>query len=215
MLPTFDTGLHMLAFAIFIAIVSPMAGILSDRFGPRKVLVVSATIYLFTSFFLIPSLNYYTPSVRAALLTIPLGISLGAFFAPVSAMALGKLGDKTAQGVSLMHYLRFLGGSLGTAIATNQLEKSQAMHFENISLLQNSGYINQWLVHRAAELGQYFPPELARLKARILLGTAQGIQARSAAFQDTFRNSFYFALIGVIFLTLLIIEGRRQKKSAG
>ena len=31
------------------------------------------------------------------------------------ALALGKLGDKTAQGVSLMHYLRFLGGSLGNS----------------------------------------------------------------------------------------------------
>jgi DHA2 family multidrug resistance protein len=177
--------------------------------------VVSATLYLITSFFLIPSLNYYTPSVRAAVLTIPLGISLGAFFAPVSAMALGKLGDKTAQGVSLMHYLRFLGGSLGTAIATNQLEKSQAMHFENISLLQNTEYINQWISQRAAELGQYFPPGLAQIKARILLATAQGIQARSEAFQDTFRNAFYFAVIGIIFLTLLVIEGHRQKKSAG
>ena len=99
-----------------------------------------------------------------------------------------------------------------TAIATNQLEKSQAMHFENIGLLQNSNYINQWLTHRAAELGQYFPPGLARIKARNLLGTAQGIQARSEAFQDTFRNSFYFAVIGTIFLILLIIEGRRQKR---
>ena len=215
MLPTFDTGLHMLAFAIFIAMVSPVAGILSDRFGPRRVLVVSATIYLITSYFLIPSLNYYTPSVRAALLTVPLGISLGAFFAPVSAMALGKLGDRTAQGVSLMHYLRFLGGSLGTAIATNHLEKSQAMHFENIALLQNNGYINQWLAERTADFSRFFPPEIASIKARILLSTAQGIQARSSAFQDTFRNSFIFAVIGVIFLTLLIIEGRRQKKRTG
>ena len=86
------------------------------------------------------------------------------------------------------------------------------MHFENIGLLQNPEYINQWLSQRAAELGQYFPPGLARIKARILLSTAQGIQARSEAFQDTFRNSFYFAVVGVFFLALLIIEGRRQKK---
>jgi DHA2 family multidrug resistance protein len=205
----------MLAFAIFIAIVSPLAGILSDHYSPQKVLVVSAVIYLCTSYFLIPSLNYYTPSVRAAVLTVPLGIALGAFFAPVSALALGKLGEKTAQGVSLMHYLRFLGGSLGTAIATNHLEKSQAMHFENIALLQNTGYINQWLAQKSADLSRYFPPGLADIKARILLGTAQGVQARSYAFQDTFRNGFYFAVIGVIFLTLLIFEGRRQKKLAG
>jgi DHA2 family multidrug resistance protein len=211
MLPTFQTGLHMLAFAIFIAMVSPLAGILSDRYGPPKVLVFSAAIYLCTSYFLIPSLNYYTPSVRAAVLTIPLGISLGAFFAPVSALALGKLGDKTAQGVSLMHYLRFLGGSLGTAIATNHLEKSQVVHFENIALLQNQAYINHWLDQRAAELGQFFPPGVAELKARILLGTAQGLQARSYAFQDTFRHGFIFALVGTIFLALLIIDNRRKK----
>jgi DHA2 family multidrug resistance protein len=214
MLTTFQTGLHMLAFAIFIAMVSPLAGILSDHFGPQKVLVVSAATYLCTSYFLIPSLNYYTPSVQAAVLTIPLGISLGAFFAPVSALALGKLGDKTAQGVSLMHYLRFLGGSLGTAIATNHLEKSLAMHFENIALLQNTGYIKQWLDQQAANLGRFFLPEVAELKARILLGTAQGLQARSFAFQDTFRNCFIFAVIGVIFLTFLIIEVHRQKKLA-
>jgi len=158
---TFQTGLHMLAFAIFIALVSPLAGILSDRYGPQKVLVGSSAIYLCTSYFLIPSLNYYTPSVRAALLTVPLGIALGSFFAPVSAMALGKLGDKTAQGVSLMHYLRFLGGSLGTAIATNNLEKSQSMHFEYISLLQNNGYINQWLQSMAQPAGGRLEPFLS------------------------------------------------------
>jgi DHA2 family multidrug resistance protein len=212
MLTTFQTGLHMLAFAIFIAMVSPLAGVLSDRFGAQKVLVGSATIYLITSYFLIPSLNYYTPSVRAAILTIPLGISLGAFFAPVSALALGKLGNQTAQGVSLMHYLRFLGGSLGTAIATNHLEKSQALHFENIGLLQNHAYINQWLAQRAVELERYFPPGLAETKARILLGTAQGLQARSFAFQDAFRNGFIFAVIGTFFLALLILDGRRQKR---
>ena len=211
-LTTFQTGLHMLAFAIFIAIVSPMAGIMSDRFGPRPVLVASATIYLCTSYFLIPSLNYYTPSVRAAVLTIPLGISLGAFFAPVSALALGKLGDKTAQGVSLMHYLRFLGGSLGTAIATNHLEERQALHFENISLLQNPGYIKPWLHQQAADLSRFFPPGVAETKAYILLGTAQQVQARSFAFQDAFRNGFIFAVIGVGFLALLILDGRKRNK---
>jgi len=211
MLPTFQTGLHMLAFAVFIAMVSPLAGILSDRFGPQKVLVASAAIYLCTSYFLIPSLNYYTPSLRAAVLTIPLGISLGAFFAPVSALALGKLGDKTALGVSLMHYLRFLGGSLGTAIATNQLEKSQALHFENTALLQNSSIIHQWIQQRAADFGRFFPSGIAEIKAHSLLATAQGLQARSFAFQDTFRHCFIFAVIGIIFLGLLIVEGRRKK----
>lgn len=213
-LTTLQAGEHMLAFAIFIAIISPLAGILSDRFGPPKVLVVSSTIYLFTSYFLLPSLNYYTPSVRAALLTVPVGIALGSFFAPVSALALGKLGDKTAQGVSLMHYLRFLGGSLGTALATNTLEKRQAFHYDNITLLQNNAYVNQWLEHQVADLGRFYPHGLAESKAHILLVTAQYVQARSLAFQDTFRNSFTFAVIGSLFLALLIIGNFRKKKAS-
>ncbi|MDA8163977.1 MAG: DHA2 family efflux MFS transporter permease subunit [Desulfobacteraceae bacterium] len=210
-LPTFDTGLHMLAFAIFIAIVSPLAGILSDRFGPPRVLVVSAAIYLFTSYELIPSLNYYTPSVQAAMLTVPLGIALGSFFAPVSALALGRLGDKTAQGVSLMHYLRFLGGSLGTAIATNTLEMKQALHFEGIGLLQNHGYVSGYVQEQAAALSAFLPAGQAEARAQGLLGQIQAVQAKSFAFQDTFRACFYFALLGTVFLLLLLLTGKRKK----
>jgi DHA2 family multidrug resistance protein len=210
-LPTFDTGLHMLAFAIFIAIVSPLAGILSDRYGPPKVLVVSSAIYLFTSYALIPSLNFYTPSVRAAILTIPLGISLGSFFAPVSALALGRLGDKTAQGVSLMHYLRFLGGSLGTAIATNTLEMKQTLHFEGIGIVQNYNYVSHYVQEQAINLARSFPEGLAEAKAQLLLGRIQQVQARSFAFQDTFRDCFGFAVVGMVFLLLLILTGKERK----
>ena len=205
-LGTFETGMHMLAFAMFIAIFSPMAGILSDRFGPHRVLVGSSTLYLVTSFFLIPSLNYYTPSVKAALLTVPLGISLGAFFAPVSALALGHLGKRTAQGVSLMHYLRFVGGSLGTAIATNILEKSRAGHFEGIAILQNQAHVQKFIDDTSGMMTGYFSEGVADAKAHLLLGRIQQVQASSLAFQETFRHGFIFAVIGCIFLAALLMS---------
>ncbi|NDY42204.1 DHA2 family efflux MFS transporter permease subunit [Dissulfurirhabdus thermomarina] len=212
-LGTFSTGLHMLAFAMFIAIFSPLAGILSDRFGPARVLAASTTLYLFTSYFLIPSLEFYTPSVRAALLTIPLGIALGAFFAPVSALALGRLGEHTALGVSLMHYLRFVGGSLGTAIATNTLEHRLAVHQEGIALLQNRAHVETFLSGAAGALEAYFPPDVARAKAAVLLGFLQQREAASLAFQDTFRHSFLFGLAGSLFLVLLLALGRGKPRS--
>lgn len=210
-LTTFVTGLHMLAFAIFIAIVSPLAGLLSDRFGPQRVIVGSTIIFLYTSYFLIPSLNYYTPSIRAAIITIPLGIALGSFFAPVSAMALGPLGDKTAQGVSLMHYLRFLGGSLGTAIATNTLEMRQAVHFEGIATLQNYDYVQRFIDSNKDMISQYLPSGLADIKAHLLLGRVQHLKALSLAFQDTFRHTFVFGAFGTIFLVLLLLAGRKPR----
>jgi len=210
-MPTFDTGLHMLAFAIFIAILSPMAGILSDRFGPPKVLVVSTCIYLYTSYFLVPSLNLYTPSVRAAIITIPLGIALGSFFAPVSAMALGPLGDKTALGVSLMHYLRFLGGSIGTAIATNTLEMQHAVHFEGINAIQSLWVGRGFVAQMTQILNPFMSHDLAALRAKGLLGWGLGTHALSTAFQDTFRQTFIFGALGSVFLILLIVLDRKEK----
>ncbi len=209
-LTTFDTGLHMLSFAIFIAILSPGAGILSDRFGPPKVVVASTTLYLFTTFFLIPSLNYYTPSVRAALITIPLGIALGSFFAPVSAMALGPLGPKTDLGVSLMHYLRFLGGSIGTAVATNTLEMKTAIHFEGIGAIQSHHIGGAFMDTAGWLLLPFMPQGLAEIRGRGLLTWAQYIHSLSSGFQDTFRESFKFAALGSIFLFLLIWVSKRS-----
>ncbi len=210
-LGTFDTGIHMLAFAIFIAILSPGAGILSDRFGPPSVLVVSTIIYLGTSFYLIPSLNYYTPSVQAALITIPLGVSLGSFFAPVSAQALGNLGPYTAQGVSIMHYLRFLGGSLGTAIATNTLEMRQAVHYEGISAIQNHCQVQDFIASAGNRLSALMPVDLAVARAHGFLMKVQSVKALSLAFQDTFRHTSFFGAAGSIFLILMIIDRKRKK----
>ncbi|NOY69023.1 MAG: DHA2 family efflux MFS transporter permease subunit [Deltaproteobacteria bacterium] len=214
LLGTFDTGIHMLAFAIFIAIFSPLAGILSDRYGPQRVLTFSCILYLFTSWYLIPSLNYYTPSVRAAIITIPLGIGLGALFAPLSAMALGNLGDKTAQGVSLMHYLRFVGGSLGTAIATNTLEKNFAVHFEGIGISQNYQYVRHFTDQTAMALSRLFPVKLALAKAHVFTAKIQAVQALSFAFQDTFRNTFFFAVIGTLFFVGIVIVKRGETGKA-
>jgi len=211
-LSTFDTGLHMLVFAIFIAIFSPLAGILSDKFGAQKVLLLGTITYLITSRFLLPSLNYYTPSVRAALLTIPLGISLGSFFAPLSALALKNLGPYTALGVSLMHYLRFVGGSLGTAIATNTLTKSATLHYEGISVMQNTAHLHQQLPQLAAQLGT--DPAATAIKAQLMLGKVQQLQATSYAFQDTFRHGFIFAAIGSSFLLMIFAVLRYQGKKA-
>jgi DHA2 family multidrug resistance protein len=210
-LGTFDTGLHMLAFAMFIAICSPGAGILSDRFGPHRVLIVSCLIFLFTTWYLIPSLNYYTPSFQAAVITIPLGIGMGCFFAPISAMALGRLGDKTALGVSLMHYLRFVGAALGTAVSTNLLEKSQAIHFEGIGIMQNYEHVRPFLDSTVLRLSPLFTDSDAVAKAQVFLNRIQELQALSFAFHDTFRNCFIFAVIGSTFLIMIFVTEKNKK----
>jgi DHA2 family multidrug resistance protein len=157
-----------------------------------------------------PRLNYYTPSVQTILLTIPLGFSLGTFFAPVSTMAMRNLGNKTSLGVSLMHYLRFMGGSFGTAIATNTLQSRIKFHYDEISAIQNTSALQIYIDNAVNYLSTTMPENIAELKTKILLGKVQGLMATSHAFQDVFRHAGYYGLFGLSFLIFIYIKSFRE-----
>jgi len=209
---TLQTGLHMLGFAVFIGMTSPIAGILSDKIGEHYVLLFNAVLYILTSVFLIPKLNYYTPSVQTILLTVPLGFSLGSFFAPITTLAMRHLKDKTSLGVGLLHYLRFMGGSFGTAIATNTLQSKFNFHFEEIGNIQSQSHIYYYLTTLKSQISGLFGPEIIELKAGALLGKAMSVQALSHAFQDVFRHAGYFGIFGLYFLTFVFIHEIKGKK---
>ena len=211
---TLQTGLHLMPMALAIATFSIGSGILSDRIGPAKVLIGTSIIYLSGVYFVLPHLNYYTPKSTTILMTLPFGVGMGMFFAPVTTLALQKLDEMTNLGVSLMHYTRFVGGSFGTALATNTLQKRFVFHYDEITVMQSLSehYINPLLGLWRHQLALLLPPELAAKKALILLGYATQVQALSFAFEDTFRDATLYALIGCTFLALLFLR-RRQPAS--
>ncbi|MCX8040960.1 MAG: DHA2 family efflux MFS transporter permease subunit [Thermodesulfobacteriaceae bacterium] len=204
-LTTFQTGLHMLTFAMFIGCFSVLSGFLSDRISPIIILIFSFVMFFITTYFLIPSFNYYTPSWKAAVLTIPLGIAMGTFFAPLSAISLRRLGPRTGLGVALLHYQRFIGGSFGTAIATNSLEYHTNESFLHINELQNWNFISNFLHSKIPLAEKFFPSELAEKKVQVLLYQVQYLQALSWGFQETFKKIAFWALIGGSFLMLLLL----------
>ncbi len=204
-LTTFQTGLHMLTFAMFIGCFSVISGYLSDKLTPIIILLFSFCMFFITTYFLIPSLNYYTPSWKAAILTIPLGIAMGTFFAPLSAISLRKLGPRTGLGVALLHYQRFIGGSFGTAIATNHLEYHTKENFLRINELQNWNVLFHFIHSKIPVAEKFFSSDIAEKKVQVLLYQAQYIQALSWGFQDTFKKIAFWALIGGIFLFILLL----------
>ncbi|WP_297057068.1 DHA2 family efflux MFS transporter permease subunit [Thermosulfurimonas sp.] len=215
-LTTLQAGLHMLAFASCIGLFSILSGALSDRFKPEYLLLLSFLLYSVVGIFLLPRLNYYTPALRAALYTVPLGMAIGTFFPPLARIVLSDLGPRTGLGVVLMHYQRFIGGSFGTAIATNTLTYRTDFHFQEITGLQNPVLVEKAIRKGAAFLQPFFPPSLALHKAKALMFRVETLYAASYAFQDTFRHTYYFALIGAVFLSLLLFRelylGRRERK---
>ncbi|MGC8941884.1 MAG: DHA2 family efflux MFS transporter permease subunit [Sulfurihydrogenibium sp.] len=209
-LPTFEAGIHILAFAIFIAIFSPVAGILSDKWNERYVLYIATVIYLFSAIFILPNLDYYTPQLKAALMTVPLGVSMGMFFAPVTTLALRKLGEKTSLGTGLMHYGRFVGGSFGTAIATNDLYRHQWEHFEGINAMQNYSYVEMFIENLKQYLSN-LPEGLAEAKAKAIFYSVEYLQSLNFSFQNTFFIAGLFGLLGALPVIFLMIYDLTKK----
>jgi len=203
-LSTFDAGLHILAFAVFIAIFSPVAGILSDKIGEKKVLYVAVVVYLISSLYFLPRLEYFTPNVQAAVMTIPLGVALGMFFAPVTTLALRKLGDKTSLGTGLLHYSRFIGGSFGTAIATNDLYKFGYQHYEGINNTQNYQYLSYAYQKLTSVFSQFTFPEKAEKLALAVIYKLQYLYSMNWSFQDTFFVAGLYGLLGSMPVLILI-----------
>ena len=197
-LSTLDTGIHILGFALFIALFSLIAGILSDKIGEKNVLYITAVLYIFSSIFIMPKLEYFTPKYEAAILLIPLGISMGMFFAPITTLALRNLNEKASLGTGLLHYSRFIGGSFGTAIATNNLYKFTNEQFVGINNIQDLKYVELKYTQLIQNFQLITDTEKAKKLALALIYKIQYLYSSSWAFQDTFFIAGIFGLIGAV-----------------
>ncbi len=219
-LSTFKTGLYLMPMALCVAIFSIVSGIMSDKIGPEKVLIGCVSLYIPSVLIILPKLNYYTPKIKSIFMIMSWGIAIGMFFAPITTLALKKLGEKTNLGVSLMHYARFIGGSFGTALATNKLQTSISFHYDEICALQAQDlyYGKQFITKWYMIVSKYFPTDIALKKSKALFMYATKIQAMSHAFQDAFRNSGVYAIFGCIFLFIFLLEeyyGKTNKEGEG
>jgi DHA2 family multidrug resistance protein len=204
-LSTFTTGLLLLPFAVSIAVSTVVAGLLSDRWSPGGTLLLAILLYLGSLFFFLRHFDLYTPKGEASLTLVITGVGMGLFFAPVTVIALKGLEDRTVLVISLLDYIRFVGGSFGTAIATNVIKGRSSFHFEEMASLQG---LNYWEVRQGVEtlalqfLGRSSDPHDALLKAYYTVGSLQGKLALSSAFQDLF---VWCALFGILGLTPLLL----------
>lgn len=201
---TLQAGLAILPMALAIGLLSPVAGLISDKKSPKIALYIATLSYLLVNFLLLPRLNYFTPKDTAILYLTLMGVGMGFFFAPITQMALRSLGDRTTLGVSLMHYIRFVGGSFGTALATNDLQRFAAENFQRSTEIQNIQWVEVHIQRWAQELSLF--THQFQEKAEALFYQLQSLYALSDAFGSTLFLAGLWALLGSLPIFYLLFE---------
>ena len=207
MLPTLDAGIAVFAFAVFIGFFSPIAGILADKIGAPKAVALATVVYVLTSLFFLPKLNYYTPLTQAMLLTIPFGIGMGLFFAPVTVMVLQDAPEEKGElAIELMDYFRFVGGSFGTALATNNMEYFKNLHFLRMEELQNPDYLALFLEQMQTAMNA------SEAAVKAAFGQYETLMAYNYGFYNVFMHAAYWGVLGSLFVVLLFVKIPRIRK---
>jgi DHA2 family metal-tetracycline-proton antiporter-like MFS transporter len=120
-LPAAGIGLVLAPGAIVVAVLSPLAGRLSDRFGPRA-LVRTGLIGILASTFFISAYAAGAPPLWVATGLCGLGIGFAAVNSPNANAATATLSQgESGVGLGIYQMIFFLGGGFGPAVAATFL----------------------------------------------------------------------------------------------
>ncbi|MBU3918023.1 MFS transporter, partial [bacterium] len=113
---TIIVGLLLCVVPVALGISSPIAGILSDRFGTRLISTLGLVV-VFIGFYMASSLNENTTAIGYIIRLLPLGIGMGIFQSPNNSAIMGSV-PKEHLGISsgLVSLSRTLGQTVGVAV---------------------------------------------------------------------------------------------------
>lgn len=142
-------GLMLLPVTLVMALISPFAGRLADRYSSWP--VMAAGFALLTASALLLSINSASlvPIITAFVL---MGAGWGAILGPSVAAALGALpASRHAQGIGISWTLHNLGGALGLAIATQVYQTGgETAGFQWVMWeLAGAGLLGMWVALKA------------------------------------------------------------------
>ena len=115
----FDTrqvGLLMAVVPLFLGVVAPVSGSLSDRWGTRP-LTVAGLIMLAFGYYAMSTLNQHTTGIGYILRLLPVGIGMGLFQSPNNSAVMGAVPRENLGIASgLLAISRTLGQTIGIAL---------------------------------------------------------------------------------------------------
>jgi MFS transporter, DHA2 family, multidrug resistance protein len=214
-------GSVFLPVGIIQGFVAPMAGLYSNKIGP-KTLIIGGAVLLALSFYLNSFMSYLTEQSFIMVTLYLRGVAMGMMFSPLTAIAVIDIPrEKMGQASGLINVIRQVGGSFGVAILTTILTSRFAYHSQlygealdkNSPALQSiARNIGHYITFQAGNIGS-----LAEKQSQAIISSHISRQAFVQAIDDDFLLASIITLVSslpVIFLKLRKKEKKQTQLSA-
>jgi DHA2 family multidrug resistance protein len=198
--PAYNSGLALSPRGIGALLFTPLAGHLTTKTDPRRLLVVGLVLGSITMFDL-SGLNLYAGFWDIFWAQVFQGIALSFLFIPLMALAMARIPpQKMGNATSIFNLMRNIGGSIGIAVMTTFLARRTQLHQDHLVAnvragdLQTLRYLQGLRAHFVA-LGAD-----GVTASRKALGAVYGLVQQHAAML-AFVEAFW--VMGVVFLLML------------
>jgi MFS transporter, DHA2 family, multidrug resistance protein len=198
--PAYNSGLALSPRGIGALLFTPLAGHLTTKIDPRRLLFVGLVLGSITMFDL-SGLNLYAGFWDICWAQILQGVALSFLFIPLMALAMARIQpEKMGNATSIFNLMRNIGGSVGIAIMTTFLARRTQIHQNHLVANVTAGNLKTLMMLRGMQANFYAHGADAVTASRKSLAALYGLVQEHASML-AFVEAFW--LMGVVFLLMI------------
>jgi DHA2 family multidrug resistance protein len=198
--PAYNSGLALSPRGIGALLFTPLAGHLTTKTDPRRLLLVGMVLGSITMFQL-SGLNLYAGFWDIFLAQILQGVALSFLFIPLMALAMARIQpEKMGNATSIFNLMRNIGGSIGIAIMTTFLARRTQLHQNHLVANVTAGNPQALRLFRGMQANFYAHGADAVTASRKSIAAMYGLVQQHAAML-AFVEAFW--VMGVVFLLMI------------
>ena len=198
--PAYNSGLALSPRGIGALLFTPIAGHLTTKIDPRRLLVVGLVLGSITMFQL-SGLNLYAGFWDILWAQVLQGIALSFLFIPLMTLSMARISaEKMGNATSIFNLMRNIGGSIGIAIMTTFLARRTQLHQNHLIANIRPGDLKALQLLQGLRANFYAHGADAVTASRKALGAIYGLVQQHAAML-AFVEAFW--IMGVLFVFMI------------
>lgn len=198
--PAYNSGLALSPRGIGALIFTPLAGHLTTKIDPRRLLLVGIVLGSLTMFDL-SGLNLYAGFWDILWAQVVQGVALAFLFIPLMSLAMSHISpQKMGNATSIFNLMRNIGGSVGIAVMTTFLARRSQLHQNHLVANVTPGDAESVRVLRGMQANFFAHGADSVTGSRQALAALYGLVQQHAAML-AFVEAFW--VMGVVFLLMI------------